>query len=252
MFADTHAHLYSEYYDNIDFVINDANNRGIKYIINAGIDANSNREVLELSSKYPNLYCVLGVHPEDVDTYYDADLQYIIDNLNNPKVVGIGEIGLDYYYTKENKEKQKEIFCKQLEVAEKYNLPVVVHSREATQDTIDCLKKYKVKGVIHAFSGSLDTANIYIKMGFKLGVGGVVTFKNSKLKEVFKEVDISNIVFETDSPYLSPEPLRGRVNNPGNVDHIVKFISELKNVSIEELSKVSMDNVRYVFDKIHI
>ena len=252
MFADTHAHLYSEYYDNIDFVINDANNRGIKYIINAGIDANSNREVLELSSKYPNLYCVLGVHPEDVDTYYDADLQYIIDNLNNPKVVGIGEIGLDYYYTKENKEKQKEIFCKQLEVAEKYNLPVVVHSREATQDTIDCLKKYKVKGVIHAFSGSLETANIYIKMGFKLGVGGVVTFKNSKLKEVFKEVDISNIVFETDSPYLSPEPLRGRVNNPGNVDHIVKFISELKNVSIEELSKVSMDNVRYVFDKIHI
>lgn len=252
MFADTHAHLYSEYYDNIDFVISDANNRGIKYIINAGIDANSNKEVLELSSKYPNLYCVLGVHPEDVDTYYDADLQYIIDNLNNPKVVGIGEIGLDYYYTKENKEKQKEIFCKQLEVAEKYNLPVVVHSREATQDTIDCLKKYKVKGVIHAFSGSLDTANIYIKMGFKLGVGGVVTFKNSKLKEVFKEVDISNIVFETDSPYLSPEPLRGRVNNPGNVDHIVKFISELKNVSIEELSKVSMDNVRYVFDKIHI
>jgi TatD DNase family protein len=252
MFADTHAHLYSEYYDNIDFVINDANNRGIKYIINAGIDANSNKEVLELSSKYPNLYCVLGVHPEDVDTYYDADLQFIIDNLNNPKVVGIGEIGLDYYYTKENKEKQKEIFCKQLEVAEKYNLPVVVHSREATQDTIDCLKKYKVKGVIHAFSGSLDTANIYIKMGFKLGVGGVVTFKNSKLKEVFKEVDISNIVFETDSPYLSPEPLRGRVNNPGNVDHIVKFISELKNVSIEELSKVSMDNVRYVFDKIHI
>ena len=251
MFADTHAHLYSEYYDNIDFVISDANNRGIKYIINAGIDANSNREVLELSSKYPNLYCVLGVHPEDVDTYYDADLQYIIDNLNNPKVVGIGEIGLDYYYTKENKEKQKEIFCKQLEVAEKYNLPVVVHSREATQDTIDCLKKYKVKGVIHAFSGSLDTANIYIKMGFKLGVGGVVTFKNSKLKEVFKEVDISNIVFETDSPYLSPEPLRGRVNNPGNVDHIVKFISELKNVSIEELSKVSMDNVRYVFDKMH-
>ncbi len=252
MFADTHAHLYGEYYDNIDFVINDANNRGIKYIINAGIDANSNKEVLELSSKYPNLYCVLGVHPEDVDTYYDADLQFIIDNLNNPKVVGIGEIGLDYYYTKENKEKQKEIFCKQLEVAEKYNLPVVVHSREATQDTIDCLKKYKVKGVIHAFSGSLDTANIYIKMGFKLGVGGVVTFKNSKLKEVFKEVDISNIVFETDSPYLSPEPLRGRVNNPGNVDHIVKFISELKNVSIEELSKVSMDNVRYVFDKIHI
>ena len=252
MFVDTHAHLYSEYYDNIDFVINDANNRGIKYIINAGIDANSNREVLELSSKYPNLYCVLGVHPEDVDTYYDADLQYIIDNLNNPKVVGIGEIGLDYYYTKENKEKQKEIFCKQLEVAEKYNLPVVVHSREATQDTIDCLKKYKVKGVIHAFSGSLETANIYIKMGFKLGVGGVVTFKNSKLKEVFKEVDISNIVFETDSPYLSPEPLRGRVNNPGNVDHIVIFISEFKNVSIEELSKVSMDNVRYVFDKIHI
>ena len=252
MFADTHAHLYSEYYDNIDFVINDANNRGIKYIINAGIDANSNREVLELSSKYPNLYCVLGVHPEDVDTYYDADLQYIIDNLNNPKVIGIGEIGLDYYYTKENKEKQKEIFCKQLEVAEKYNLPVVVHSREATQDTIECLKKYKVKGVIHAFSGSLDTAKIYIKMGFKLGVGGVVTFKNSKLKEVFKEVDINNILFETDSPYLSPEPLRGRVNNPGNVDHIVKFISELKNVSVEELSKVSMNSVRDVFDKMHI
>ena len=252
MFVDTHAHLYSEYYDNIDFVVNDASNRGIKYIINAGTEANSNEEVLELSSKYPNVYCVLGIHPEDVDSFYDKDIDFIINNIDNPKVIGIGEIGLDYHYTKDNKDKQIDLFCRQLEIAEKYNLPVVVHSREATQDTIDCLKKYKVKGIIHAFGGSLDTAKIYIKMGFKLGVGGVVTFKNSKLKDVYRELDIDNIVFETDSPYLSPEPLRGRVNNPGNVDHIVKFISDLKNVSVEELSRMSMDNVRYIFDKMHI
>ena len=212
MLTDTHCHLYSEYYDDIENILKEAKENNIVRYISDGCDLNSNKEMLELSSKYDNIYITLGIHPESVEDYKDEDLLFIKDNLKNKKVIAIGEIGLDYYYSKENKDIQKELFEKQLKIAQDNDLPVVVHSREATQDTIDILKKYKVKGVIHSFTGSLEVAKIYIKMGFVLGVNGVITFKNSNVKDVIKEVGLENIILETDSPYLTPHPYRGKQN----------------------------------------
>src|SRR5699024_6836671 len=159
----------------------------------------------------------LGIHPEYVENYTLDDIKFIEDNLNNPKIVAIGEIGLDYHYSKENKEEQIKLLELQLKLAEKYGVPVIIHSREATEDTINTLKKYKVRGVIHSFSGSLETAKIYIKMGYLLGINGVVTFKNCNLKDVLKEIPIENIVLETDSPYLTPVPFRGKQNNSSHI-----------------------------------
>lgn len=248
MFTDTHCHLYKEYYDNLDEILNDAKENQINRYIVAGCDDISNKEVIELVNKYDNVYGNIGIHPENVDEYKDYDIEYIKDNLDNKKIIGIGEIGLDYHYTKENKENQIKLFEKQLEIAQDLDIPVVIHSREATQDTIDTLKKYKVKGVIHSFSGSLEVAKIYIKMGFVLGINGVITFKNSNLKEVVKEVGLKNIILETDSPYLTPHPYRGKQNGPKYIIEIAKYVADLYDISLEELSKITNDNIKRIFD----
>ena len=174
MFVDSHCHLFREYYENIDEVINNAKDKGIDRFISDACDYKTSLETIKLTEKYENIYGTVGLHPENVDDNFDYN---IFNNLLN-KIVAIGEIGLDYYYTKDNKAKQIEIFEKQLQIAQKLNMPVVIHSREDTKDTIDILKKYSLKGVIHSFSGSLETAKIYLSMGYKLGVNGVVTFKN--------------------------------------------------------------------------
>lgn len=248
MFTDTHCHILEEYYDSINDILENAKNVGINRIINNGCDSKSNNEVLMLSSKYDNIYGALGIHPEYVESYTQKDIKYIKDNLNNPKIIAIGEIGLDYHYTKENKDKQIELFEHQLKLAEKYNIPVIIHSREATEDTINCLKKYKITGVIHSFSGSLETANIYIKMGFLLGINGVITFKNSKLKEVIKEIDMQNIILETDSPYLTPEPFRGTKNEPARIKYIAEFISNIKCIDICQVGVITNNNIKRIFD----
>lgn len=248
MFTDTHCHIFSEYYENIDDVLNKAKNINISRVINNGCDHKSNVEVLEQIKKYNDMYGAIGIHPEVVDTCQESDLKFIEDNLNNPKIVAIGEIGLDYHYTKENKDKQIKLFETQLALAEKYHLPVIIHSREATEDTINTLKKFKVTGVIHSFSGSLETANIYIKMGFSLGINGVITFKNSKLKDVIEKIDLKNIILETDSPYLAPTPHRGERNEPANISLIAKFISELKNINLSQVSIITNNNIKRIFD----
>lgn len=248
MFTDTHCHIYKEYYENIDEILNNAQNVNINRVINNGCSNTSNIEVLELITKYNNMYGALGIHPEEIENYKEEDITFIENNLSNKKVIAIGEIGLDYHYTKENKEEQIKLFERQLSLAEKYHKPVIIHSREATEDTINTLKKYKVTGVIHSFSGSLETANIYIKMGFKLGINGVITFKNSKLKDVIKEIDLTNIVLETDSPYLSPHPYRGTRNEPANISEIATFICSLKNITLRELSIITNKNINQIFD----
>lgn len=248
MFTDTHCHIYNEYYENIDEILNNAKNVNINRVINNGCSNTSNIEVLELINKYENMYGALGIHPEEIENYKKEDISFIEKNLSNKKVIAIGEIGLDYHYTKENKQEQIKLFESQLLLAEKHHIPVIIHSREAAEDTINTLKKYKVTGVIHSFSGSLETANIYIKMGFKLGINGVITFKNSKLKDVIKEVDLSNIVLETDSPYLSPVPYRGKRNEPANISEIASFICSLKNIDQTELSIITNKNINQIFD----
>lgn len=248
MFTDTHCHIYEEYYENIDEIIKNAKENNVNRFINNGCDTTSDKEVLELSQKYDNMYCALGIHPEKVEEYTESDLKWIENNLSNPKVVAIGEIGLDYHYTKENKEDQIKLLESELKIAETYQLPVIIHSREATEDTINTLKKFKVNGVIHSFSGSLETARVYIKKGYLLGVNGVITFKNAKLKEVIKEIPLKNIILETDSPYLTPEPYRGKRNEPARIYDIAKFICDLKGISLEELTRITNDNIKRIFD----
>lgn len=247
MLTDTHCHLYDVYYDNIEDIINESIKNNVTRFINNGCDDETNKEVIKSLELYDLMYGAIGIHPENALKYNDEDLEYIESNLNNKKIVAIGEIGLDYHYTKDNKKEQIELLRKQLEIAEKHKLPVIVHSREATLDTINILKEYKVTGVIHSFSGSLETAREYFKMGYLLGINGVVTFKNSNLKKVVEELPLSSIVLETDSPYLTPEPYRGRQNNPSHIIDIAEFICELRNISLEELANITNNNIKTLF-----
>lgn len=248
MFTDTHAHVFKEYYENIDEVVANAHKNGIDRIIVDADNIKSCFEVLELANKYDEVYCCLGIHPEEVDDSLEELKKIVEDNKDNPKFIAIGEIGLDYYWTKDTKEKQQVLLEEQLKLAEKYNKPVIIHSREATKDTIDILSKYpNVIGDIHCFSGSLETAKIYLKMGYYIGVGGVVTFKNANIKDVIKEIPLDRLLLETDSPFLSPEPVRGKTNEPANVKHVAEFIANLKGVKVEELSKITEENVNRLF-----
>ena len=248
MFTDTHCHIYKEYYENIEEVLKNAKKSNVNRMINNGCDKKSNEEVLELTKNYENIYGAIGIHPENIEEYKEEDLKWIEENLKQSKIIAIGEIGLDYHYTKENKTEQIKLLERQLKIAEQYHLPVIIHSREATEDTINTLKKYKVTGVIHSFSGSLETAKIYIKMGYLLGINGVITFKNSKLKDVIKEIPLESIVLETDSPYLTPEPFRGKKNEPARIKEIAEFICNLKGISLEDLATITNHNIKRIFD----
>ena len=168
--------------------------------------------------------------------------------IKNNKVFAVGEIGLDYHYNDENKKEQREYFIKQLDLAIKYDLPVIIHIREAMQECFDILKTRKNRGIIHCFSGSTEMAREYIKLGYKLGIGGVLTFKNSKLYEVIEKIDLKDIVLETDSPFLSPEPYRGKKNKPSNVFYVAKRIAEIKNISIEEVINTTTKTASQIFD----
>ena len=244
MFCDTHCHLYKQYYENIEEIILQAKENGVGTFVVDGCDRDSNYEVIELAKKYDFVYSAIGIHPENVDNYKKEDILFIEKSLNDERVVAIGEIGLDYHYTKDNKDKQKSLFITQLELARKYHKPVVVHSREATLDTIQILKMFPdVKGIIHGFSGSIETARIFIKMGYKLGINGVVTFKNSHLKELLPEI-LNSIVLETDSPYLTPHPFRGTKNSPKYISLIADFVCEYSGISRQELLDITNRNIQ--------
>lgn len=240
---DTHAHLFNEYYtkEEIDKIVNSFDGN----IIVSGTDDLSNKEVLKLN--YKNVYFTLGIHPEDVLNYKDSDIDFIEENINNDKVVGIGEIGLDYHYEKETREKQITLFKKQLDMARKYKKAVVIHSRDAINDTINILKDYKdVKKVLHCYSGSIETANELIKLNTYFGIGGVLTFKNNKLVDVVKNLPLDRIVLETDSPFLSP--CRGEKNEPKNICIVASKIAEIKDISYEEVLDITKSNAISLFD----
>lgn len=245
MLVDTHCHLFNEDYLNLKDLILEMNELNIKCIVN-GTDRITNEEALDLSKNHQNIFAAIGYHPSSVDSIKEDYINFLEENISS--CVAIGEIGLDYYWTKDNIEKQKELFENQLKLAEKYNKPVIVHTREAINDTYNILKKYNVRGVIHAFSGSLEMAKKFIDLGYKLGIGGVITFKNCNLKNVIYNVDINDIVLETDSPYLSPVPVRGEKNTPINLKYIAKFISDLKNISYDEVCNVTTNTAISLFD----
>lgn len=248
MFIDTHCHLSREDYDDIDLVIKENREAGVNKIIISGCSKDWIDESLALSKQYEDVFVTLGYHPSEVEMVDDLLLDDLRNKLKSNKVVGLGEIGLDYYYGKDNKNQQLELFEKQLKIAEEMGLVVVIHSRDATEDTINCLKKYNVTGVIHCFSGSVETAKIYVNMGYKLGIGGVVTFKNSKLYEVVKEVGLENIVLETDSPYLTPTPFRGQKNSSKYIPLIAERIADILNTSIQNVADITTNNACNLFD----
>ena len=250
MYVDSHAHILNEFYNSLDEVIDNAKKNNVLKIINCAEDIKTSYEVIKLSNTYKGvIYPAIGVHPENVSTFTKEDLMTLEDLITKNKIIAIGEIGLDYYYGKENIEKQKEIFKAQLELAQKYDIPVIIHSRESTKDTIDTLKEYNVKGVIHCFSGSVETANEYIKMGYKLGINGIATFKNSKkIKDVIRKINLENFILETDCPFLTPEPFRKYKNEPKYIPTIAKYLSELLNKELDEIMNITTKNVFSVFD----
>lgn len=249
MFIDTHCHLSSEFYSDISEVILEDEKAGMSQIIASFCEIDTVNDVCTFVDNYNIVYATIGFHPDQASKYTDTDLLKLRELcLKYKKIVGIGEIGLDYHYGKENRDEQIILFKKQLDLASELNLPVVIHSRDATKDTVDILKNYSLNGVIHCFSGSLEIAKEYIKMGFLLGIGGVVTFKNSKLPLVVKEIPLESIVLETDSPYLTPTPYRGSVNSSKYIPIIAEKIAEIKEISTSEVASVTTNNALKLFD----
>ena len=250
MYIDTHCHLSSDDYENIDTIIRENRNHGIEKIIISGCTKDSIVESLSFAKKYEDVYVTIGYHPSEASSIDESDLELLKKQIaHNTKVVGIGEIGLDYHYGKEDIEKQKDLFRKQLEIANNLHLPVVIHSRDATEDTIQILKDYPdVIGDIHCFSGSIETANIYISMGYYLGIGGILTFKNSNLFKVVSAIGIHHILLETDAPYLTPEPFRGKQNSSKYIPYVSKKIAEILNITENEVSCETLKNTYSLFD----
>ena len=248
MLVDSHCHLSKKDYDDVEQIIKNMENN---IMIVSGSDHESNISVLELCSKYSNIYGVLGIHPSEITEDIAEHLKFIEEHINDKHIVGIGEIGLDYHYEC-NKEKQQEIFKKQIKLALKYNKPIVVHTRDAIKDTYDVLlseNAYKVNVTIHCFSESLEMAKEFIKLGAKIGVGGVLTFKNGrKLREVVENISLEHILLETDSPYLAPEPFRGTKNEPKNVYLVAEKIAEIKNIELGEVIRITTNNSIAQFD----
>ena len=245
MLIDTHLHLtdIANEDDNIANIIKRAVDNDVKYLVVGGAEREDNYFNINLSSKFDNVFVSIGYHPCMASSVTDADYKFLEENLDKDvdnKIVAIGEIGLDYYRGSDNKKEQIDLFRKQLDLAKKYNLPVVIHTRDAFFDTYNILKEYDLHGIIHCFSGSLEVAQKYIKLGYYLGIGGVITFKNSNLKNTIKQVGLDKIVFETDSPYLSP--LRGEKNEPCNVKIICEYISSLFDIPYEDVAKITTNN----------
>mgnify|MGYP000426530541 FL=1 len=209
----------------------------------------SNKEVLELVKKYDIVYGALGIQPENLDELNDENISFIEEHINDDKIVAVGEIGLDYHYDLD-KERQKDLFKRQLDIARKYNKPVIVHSRDCIQETYDILKMYNIKGIMHCYSGSVEMAKKFVEIGFFLGIGGISTFKNSrKVVEVIKNIPIEYILLETDCPYLTPEPYRGKRNEPAYIPLILERICSLKSLNYKDVEEVMTSSILRLFDK---
>lgn len=252
MLFDTHAHLNAEQFEeDLEEVIERAQEAGVSNIVVVGFDRPTITRAMELVEKYEFIYASIGWHPVDAIDMTMDDLAWIEELLAHPKVVALGEIGLDYYWDKSPQDIQKEVFRKQIRLAKKVNLPIVIHNREATADIVMILKEEDAKevgGIMHCFSGSVEVAKECVKMNFYISLGGPVTFKNAKKpKEVAQEIPLEKLLIETDCPYLAPHPFRGKRNEPSYVKLVAEQIAELKGISYEEVAKKTTENAKKLF-----
>ena len=248
MIFDTHAHYDDKQFDeDREQLLDSMRAGGVGTIVNASATVESWDKVLELTREYPFVYGMIGVHPDEAGALDEEKFARMERLLQEEKVVAVGEIGLDYYWDNESHEVQKRWFIRQLELAQKWNMPVNIHSREAAADTLEIMKKYAqgMKVIIHCYSYSKEMAEEYVKMGYLIGVGGVVTFKNARrLKETVEAIPLSHIVLETDCPYLAPEPNRGKRNSSLNLSYVAQTIADLKGITAEEVIKVTGENAK--------
>lgn len=246
--VDTHCHIYGESYkDDLDEVLQ-RSGENLEFIVNIGYDLWSSETSAELANKYSFAYATVGVHPTDISGYTDEVEAKLIELCENSKVVAIGEIGLDYYWMKDPKDIQEIYFRKQMEIARKVNKPVVIHTRDAMEDTVNILQEYKdVKGIMHCYPGSYETAKLLMDR-YYFGVAGVVTFKNNvKTKEFVEKMPLDRLIIETDSPYLTPVPYRGKRNEPSYVEFVAQEVANIKGISIEEVIKVTTENAKKIY-----
>ena len=251
MIFDSHAHYDSQQFneDREELLLSMKEN-GVGTILNSGASWDSVTEVVELAHKYPFVYAAVGMHPDEVGDLNEERFEYLKSQCQKEKVVAVGEIGLDYYWDNESHDVQKKWFIRQLELARELDLPVIIHSRDAAADTLEIMKEYGqgLRGVIHCFSYSIELAREYVKMGFHIGIGGVVTFKNGrKLKEIAAEIPLDRILLETDCPYLAPVPFRGKRNCSIYISYVAEEIANLKGISCEEVIAQTEENAKELF-----
>lgn len=251
MIIDTHAHYDDEQFDaDRESLLAQMQDAGIGLIVNAGSTVPSWDKIIKLTEEYPFLYGAIGVHPDEVGALDEEQFARMSALLDQEKIIALGEIGLDYYWDNESHDLQKKWFIRQLELAREKNMPVIIHSREAAADTMEIMKQYAagMRAVIHCYSYSVEMAKEYVKMGYSIGVGGVVTFKNAKkLKQVVQEIPLSSIVLETDCPYLAPVPYRGKRNCSLYLPYVAEQIAELKGVTVEEVKRQTEINSRELY-----
>lgn len=250
MYFDSHAHYDDEKFDSDrENLLKRLPLEGIDYIVNAAASMDSAYSSVELADTYKYIYATVGVHPHEVENMTLEDIDKLRKLAENDKVVAVGEIGLDYYYDFSPRDLQRKWFSAQLELAKELELPVVIHSRDACQETFNMIMASGIKqGVIHCFSGSKELAKEYVKRGFSIGVGGAITFKNArKIVEVVESIPLESILIETDCPYLTPVPHRGKRNDSSYLGHVVDKIAEIKNISAEEVSNVTGYNAKKLF-----
>lgn len=247
MIIDTHCHVYTGEMKNAEDIIREALDNDIHLILN-GTDSKSNNEVLELAGKYENVHAALGYFYTLADEITDDDISLLDRQLENENVIAVGEIGLDYYYTKENKDSQIQLFERMLVLAEKHDLPVIVHSRKAMQDTFDVLKRHEVVGSLHCYQGSSEMARRFIELGFYMGIGGPITHKNNKKTgKMLKEIDIHHVLVETDSPYLPPQERKGEPNTPLNIHYVIRKVAEELDMNECEVVEITSKNAKKLF-----
>jgi TatD DNase family protein len=250
MYFDSHAHYNDESFDgDREELLLSMPSQGVEFIVNAAADIDSSYTGIALAYKYPFLYCSVGVHPHEVKHLKEEDMTVLRELTQKEKVVAIGEIGLDYHYDFSPREEQRRWFKEQLLLAKEVDLPVIIHSREASQETFDMIAESRVKeGVIHCFSGSLELAKEYVKKGFYIGIGGSLTFKNAKKTvEVVKGIPLEKILIETDCPYLTPTPFRGQRNDSSYLRYVVEKIAEIKGIDPMSISETTCQSAVSLF-----